>query len=63
MTPHDCITEWHNVELKERTASQSHFNDLCALLGVEDPISADPKGGWFTISARNGGDLRLPPRA
>lgn len=49
MTPHDFITKWRNVELKERTASQSHFNDLCALLGIEDPISADPKGEWFTF--------------
>ena len=40
MTPHDFIRKWRDVELKERTASQSHFNDLCALLGVLDPVSA-----------------------
>ncbi len=49
MTPHDFITKWRNAELKERTASQSHFNDLCALLKVDDPISADPKGDWYTF--------------
>lgn len=49
MTPHEFQAKWRNVELKERTASQSHFNDLCRLLGVEDPISADPKGEWFTF--------------
>lgn len=49
MTPHDFLSKWRNVELKERTASQSHFNDLCALLGVMDPISADPQGEWFTF--------------
>jgi type II restriction/modification system DNA methylase subunit YeeA len=49
MTPHEFLKKWRNVELKERSASQSHFNDLCALLGVEDPISADPKGEWFTF--------------
>lgn len=49
MTPHDFLKKWRNVELKERSASQSHFNDLCALLGVLDPISADPKGEWFTF--------------
>ncbi|MDF2604651.1 hypothetical protein [Sphingomonas sp.] len=38
-----------NVELKERSASQSHFNDLRVLLGVLDPVSADPKGEWFTF--------------
>jgi type II restriction/modification system DNA methylase subunit YeeA len=49
MTPHDFIAKWRNTELKERTASQSHFNDLCALLGVLDPITADPAGEWFTF--------------
>ena len=49
MTPHQFISKWRNNELKERSASQSHFNDLCALLGVIDPIAADPKGEWFTF--------------
>ncbi len=49
MQPQDFITKWRAVELKERSASQSHFNDLCAVLGTQDPISADPKGEWFTF--------------
>ncbi|MDR2014229.1 MAG: hypothetical protein LBP99_01220 [Azoarcus sp.] len=49
MTPQAFLSKWRNVELKERTASQSHFNDLCRLIGVEDPIAADPKGEWFTF--------------
>lgn len=49
MTPHEFISKWRNVELKERTASQSHFNDLCRLIGVDEPIAADPKGEWFTF--------------
>lgn len=49
MTPHDFLKKWRHVELKERSASQSHFNDLCALLRVEDPVAADPKGVWFTF--------------
>ncbi len=49
MTPDDFIAKWKAVELKERSASQSHFNDICALLGIEDPITADPKGDWFTF--------------
>jgi type II restriction/modification system DNA methylase subunit YeeA len=49
MTPHEFLKKWRNVELKERSASQTHFNDLCALLGVVDPITADPKGEWFTF--------------
>ena len=32
MSPHDFVAKWRNAELKERSAAQSHFNDLCALL-------------------------------
>ncbi len=49
LTPQAFIDKWRSVDLKERTASQSHFNDICALLGVDDPITADPKGEWFTF--------------
>jgi len=49
MTPAEFIKKWRNVELKERTASQSHFNDLCRLLGIDDPVTADQKGEWFTF--------------
>ncbi len=49
MSPHDFVAKWRGVEQKERSASQSHFNDLCALLGIVDPISADPTGDWFTF--------------
>ena len=60
MTPQEFISKWRNVELKERTASQSHFNDLCRLLDIDDPVTADPKGEWFTYekgaSKTSGGD-------
>lgn len=49
MTPQDFITKWRNAELKERSASQSHFNDLCRLLELDDPTTADSKGEWFTF--------------
>jgi len=42
MTPQEFLKKWHSVDLKERNASQSHFNDLCALLDIPDPITADP---------------------
>lgn len=60
MTPQTFIKKWHNNELKERSASQSHFNDLCRLLSIEDPTTADGKGEWFTFekgaSKTSGGD-------
>lgn len=49
MTPQEFISKWKSVELKERSASQSHFNDLCRLLGIDEPTTADPKGEWFTF--------------
>jgi type II restriction/modification system DNA methylase subunit YeeA len=49
MTPQQFIDKWRNVDLKERTASHSHFLDLCTLLGIPDPVTADPKGEWFTF--------------
>ncbi len=49
MTPAAFIAKWRSNELKERSASQSHFNDLCALLGVVDPTTADSKGEWFAF--------------
>lgn len=47
MTPQEFINKWRDVELKERSASQSHFNDLCRLLGVPDPIASDKTGDTF----------------
>ena len=47
MTPEQFITKWKSSTLKERSASQSHFNDLCAVLGVDNPVDADQKGDWY----------------
>lgn len=44
MTPDQFIEKWRASTLKERSASQSHFNDLCKLLEVDNPTDADPKG-------------------
>ena len=49
MTPQAFIKKWQANELKERSASQSHFNDLCMLLEIDDPTTADSKGVWFTF--------------
>ena len=44
MTPGAFIAKWRASELKERSASQSHFNDLCRLLDEPTPTDADPTG-------------------
>lgn len=44
MTPDQFIEKWRASTLKERSASQSHFIDLCKVLGVENPTDADQQG-------------------
>ena len=44
MTPASFITKWRASELKERSAAQEHFIDLCRLLGEPTPAEADPTG-------------------
>ena len=60
VTPAEFIAKWRPVALKERSAAQTHFNDLCRLLGLDDPVAADPNGDWFTFekgaSKATGGD-------
>ena len=47
MTPGRFLAKWRDVTLKERSAAQEHFLDLCALLGEPTPAEADPKGHWY----------------
>ena len=54
MTPHDFIAKWRNVELNE-----SHYNDHCRLIAVDDPIAADPKGEWFPFADGEAKDLHV----
>jgi hypothetical protein len=41
MTPEQFIDRWRGNTRSERSAAQSHFNDLCDLLGVDKPGSPD----------------------
>ena len=60
MTPYEFITKWRASELKESSASQEHFINLCELLGEPTPAEADPTGDryCFERGARkdSGGD-------
>ena len=47
MTPNEFIAKWHASALKERSAAQEHFIDLCRLLGEPTPAEADPKGDRY----------------
>ena len=47
MTPGAFIAKWRASELKERSASQEHFIDLCRLLAEPTPAEADPTGEHY----------------
>ena len=49
MTPQQFVATWKNVTQTERATSQTHFNHLCQLLGVDDPITGDPTGETYAF--------------
>jgi len=50
LTPQLFIQKWKRASnLNERSASQSHFNDLCTLIAEPSPTDADPHGSWYTF--------------
>ena len=49
MTPDEFIAKWRAAELKERSAAQSHFIDLCRMLDEPAPTDADPAGDWYAF--------------
>jgi len=60
MTAREFIAKWKQVELKERSAAQEHFIDLCRLVGHPTPAELDPTGEMFCfergVSKHGGGD-------
>ena len=58
MTPDQFIAKWRDATLKERSAAQEHFIDLCRLLDEPTPAEADPIGAWYCFekgAAKAGG--------
>lgn len=49
MTVPQFQQKWRGMALKERSASQPHFIDLCRVLGVPTPTDADPTGAFYTF--------------
>ena len=47
MTPSEFIAKWRASELKESSAAQEHFINLCGLLGEPTPAEADPTGDRY----------------
>ena len=47
MNPGEFIAKWRASELKESSASQEHFIDLCRLLDEPTPAEGDPTGEHY----------------
>ena len=50
MTVDEFVTKWSRAALRERANSQTHFNDLCAMLGVQTPVEGDPTGDTYRFA-------------
>lgn len=54
LSPQEFVAKWRHITLKERSAAQEHFIDLCRLVGHETPAESDPTGEKFTFEAGAG---------
>jgi len=41
--------KWRGVELKERSAAQEHYLDLCQVLGMPTPAGVAKTGSFYTF--------------
>lgn len=47
LTPDEFVRKWADVQTKERATAQSHFEDLCRMVGHPLPHDMDPTGEAF----------------
>ena len=52
MTPAEFVAKWAKIQQKETAVSQSHFNDVCRLVGHQTPLEYDPDGKLFTFETQ-----------
>jgi len=60
VNPAQFADEWKGTALTERSAAQSHFSDLCAMLGYRSPTDDDPTGERFAFE-KGGARISWPP--
>ena len=41
LSPQEFVEKWRPVTLKERSAAQEHFSDVCHLVGQQTPAEAE----------------------
>ena len=51
MSAQEFVNKWRNITGTERATSQSHFIDVCALVGHPTPTENDPHGAMFAFVA------------
>ena len=49
LTPTQFVNKWSRIQVKESAVAQTHFNDVCALVGHPKPLDYDPDGKFFTF--------------
>ena len=52
MSPQAFVAKWSPIQQKETAVSQSHFNDICRLIGHPLPLDYDPEGKHFSFETQ-----------
>lgn len=52
LTPAQFVAKWSQIQQKETAVSQSHFNDVCHLVGHQTPLAYDPSGDEFSFETQ-----------
>lgn len=52
MTPQAFVAKWSQIQQKETAVSQTHFNDICQLVGHAPPLEHDPAGLDFSFETQ-----------
>ncbi|MCK5920884.1 MAG: hypothetical protein KAG66_08075, partial [Methylococcales bacterium] len=52
LSPAQFVAKWSKIQQKETAVSQSHFNDVCHLIGHLVPLEYDPEGKRFSFETQ-----------
>ena len=52
MKPQEFVAKWSKIQQKESAVAQSHFNDVCRLVGHATPTEYDRSGQNFSFETR-----------
>ncbi|MBK8901688.1 MAG: class I SAM-dependent DNA methyltransferase [Anaerolineaceae bacterium] len=52
ISPKEFVAKWSQIQQKETAVSQSHFNDICRLVGHQTPLEFDPSGERFSFETQ-----------